>query len=208
LHRPALLNWFADLLGEPPRRVAGGDLLRPQPHVGPFAYMARLYDPLAAGDLNGWLSGANCSRNDYTRFLETAANGLRFVSLNLYGVIHSIDRSVGPGAGQPISIDYGNLIERPAGMDEGQMVIGGAVGWSSRGVFIIDDQGRVRLTHHADAHDIAAEWDSLEAMLKAETTRIASLLDLTGAPLSTHTALMHPGGRRWETKAEPLTTVH
>ncbi|KDP93882.1 hypothetical protein ER13_15635 [Brevundimonas sp. EAKA] len=93
-------------------------------------------------------------------------------------------------------------------MDEGQMVIGGAVGWSSRGVFIIDDVGRIRLTHHADAHDIAAEWDSLEAMLKAETTRIASLLDLTGEPLSTHTALMHPGGRRWETKAEPLTAVH
>ena len=170
--------------------------------------MARLYDPLDAVGLNGWLSEVNRPCNDYTRFLETGANGLRFVALNLYGIIRSMDRSVGPDAGQPISIDYGNLVERPAGMTEDQMVIGGTVGWSSRGAYIIDGRERVRLTHHADAHDVAAEWNCLEVMLKAETARISSLLSRTGEPLSTYTALMHPDGRRWETEVEPLTTVH
>lgn len=188
--------------------MEGGDLYRRQPHIYKFAYLARLYDPVSRHSLESWLSGAGFSCNSYTHFLEDGANGLKFSNLNLYGLVELVDRSVGPSAGQPISIDYGNVIERPGGLAKDQMVIGGTTGWSSRGVYIIDSDGRVRLTHYTDADDVAAEWGSLEAMLKSETGRIARLLDGTGEPISTHTSLMHPEGRRWETEVEPMSSFH
>lgn len=118
-----------------------------------------------------------------------------------------IDRS-GAGAGQAVSLDYGNVVERPASVAQTDMVIGGIVGWSSRGSYVMDREGSVRLSHHQNGADVAASWPDLDSMLRSEFTRVARLFDPEGRELGTSTDLMHPNARRWETETEPRSTRH
>jgi hypothetical protein len=176
------------------------------PHVADFAYLARVYDAAPADQVRAWATAHNRD-NPYLSFLTEVANGLEVASVSLFGVVEQIDRS-GWRAGQAISLDYGNFVERPSGLKETDLVIGGIVGWSSRGCYVMDREGSVRLTHHQDGADAAAKWPDLPNMLHSELTRMARLHDREGRQLGTSTCLMHPQGRRWETEVEPGSTKH
>jgi hypothetical protein len=204
--RDKLLALIADAFCQEPQLAPGGVLFCHKPEVAEFAYLARVYDPAPPNQVRAWAT-AHDRENLYLSFLTEAANGLAVANVNLFGVIEQVDRS-GRGAGQPISLDYGNVVERPARLDESDLVIGGIVGWSSRGSFVMDREGAVRLTHHQDGADVAARWPDLLTMLHSELTRIARLHDRDGRELGTSTDLMHPNGRRWETKVEPGSTRH
>lgn len=203
-----LLALIAASLSHRPEAVAGGFLFCHTPHVGKFAYLGRVYDPVSLELARAWSANANNPENPYLSFLTQVANGLRIANISLHGLIEQIDRSVGPGAGQPISLDYGNLVGRPANLDDTDMVIGGMVGWSSKGAYVMDHKGAVRLVNDSNGGDVADEWPSLEAMLRAELSRLAELHDPEGRTLSTSTDLMHPNGRRWETEIEPGRLRH
>jgi hypothetical protein len=203
-----LLALIATSLSHRPQPVAGGFLFCHTPHVAEFAYLGRVYDPVSTERARAWFIEAHDPGNPYRSFVTEVANGLRIANISLYGVIEQIDRSVGPAIGQPISLDHGNLIERPANLPDTDMVIGGIVGWSSRGAYVMGRDGAVRLVHYANGNDVADEWPTLEAMLRAELTRLAELHDPEGRELSTSTDLMHPNGRRWETEIEPGSVGH
>src|SRR6187549_1174059 len=117
-----LLALLATSLSVRPQRVRGGFLFRHTPHVGEFAYLSRLYDPVSDAFARAWLAETDHPGNPYRAFVTEIANGLRFANISLHGVIGRIDRSVGHGIGQPISLDFGNLIERPVNLDETDMV--------------------------------------------------------------------------------------
>jgi hypothetical protein len=204
--RDELLALVADTLSQEPLLAPGGILFGHTPHVAEFAYLARVYDAAPPDQVRAWATAHDWD-NPYLAFLTEVANGLSFANVNLFGVIEQIDRS-GRGAGQAISLDYGNVVERPVGLDETDMVIGGIVGWSSKGSYVMGREGAVRLTHHKDGADVAAEWPDLHSMLRSELTRVARLHDQEGRELGTSTELMHPKGRRWETEVEPGTTRH
>ena len=203
-----LLTLFAANLSCPPQPAAGGHLYCHAPHAGKFAYLGRVYDPVSSMRAVDWFAEAGHPGHPYFSFVTEVANGLRVASISLYGVIGQIDRSVGPGVGQPISLDYGNLLERPMNLGDTDMIIGGIVGWSSRGNFVMDQKGAVRLVHFLNGDDVADEWSSLEGMLRAELPRLASQHDAEGRLLTTNADLMHPNGRRWETEMEPANTRH
>lgn len=204
--RDELLALIADAFCQEPQLAAGGVLFCHTPHVAELAYLARVYDPAPLGQVRAWATALD-RKSPYLSFLPEVANGLRVANLSLFGVIEQIDRS-GQGAGQPISLDYGNVVERPANLDDTDMVIGGIVGWSSSGSYVMDREGAVRLTHHQDGADVAARWSDLHNMLRSELTRIARLHDREGRELGTSTDLMHPNGRRWKTEVEPGSTRH
>lgn len=206
--RDELLALIGAIFSEEPRAVQGGFVLRHMPHVGEFAFLGRIYDPVGPALAGLWSTKANAVDHPYMSIMSEVANGLRMANLSLFGIVERVDRSVGPRAGQPISVDYGNVVEKPKGLDAKDLVIGGAVGWSSKGYYVMSRNGAVRLTHHANAGDIADEWPSLEPMLRAELARIAGLHDRQGRELATATNLMHPNGRRWESKVEPGSSYH
>lgn len=206
MKREDLLALVADAFHQEAQLTCGGVLFCHTPHVGVFAYLARIYDAAPPGQVAAW-ARAHKRSNPYLSFLTDVANGLRVANVDLFGVIEQIDR-LSLGAGQAVSLDYGNVVERPASLDETDMVIGGIVGWSSRGSYVMDQEGAVRLTHHQDGADVADQWPDLPSMLRAELTRIARLHDGEGRELGASTDLMHPNGRRWETKVEPGSTQH
>jgi len=205
--RDELLALVTASFSHRPEPVPGGHLFCHTPHLGEHAWLGRVYDPISTERANPGFAEALNPRHPYFEFVTGAANGLRIATLCLNGVIEQIDRS-GTGIGQPIDLRYGNAIERPANLDESDMVIGDIVGWSSRGSFVMRRDGAIRLIHPLDGDDVAAEWPSLEAMLRAELTRLAALHNAEGRELCTRTDLMHPNGRRWETEIEPGSTRH
>jgi hypothetical protein len=203
-----LLALIGSALSHQPQAAAGGYLVCHTPHVAEFAYLGRVYDPVSAERARTWATRSHHLGNPYLSFVTDVANGLRIANLSLYGVVEQIDRATGPGVGQPISLDYGNVVERPTHLDASDMVIGAVVGWSSRGSYVMDRLGAVRLVHCSNGDDVAAEWPNLKGMLAAELTRIGKLHDPHGRELTTSTDLMHPKGQRWETEIEPGSARH
>jgi hypothetical protein len=201
-----LLNLVATSFLHQPQAAAGGFLFCHTPHVGAFAYLGRVYGPISSECASAWAAKARGLTSPYLSFVTKVANGLRIANISLYGVIEQVDRTVGQGVGQPISLDYGNVVERPANLNDTDLVIGGIVGWSSRGCYIMDREGAIRLTHHTDGADVIDSWDSIDTMLRSELNRIAAWHDQDGRAIGTHTDLMHPNGRHWETETEPGTT--
>lgn len=207
--RNDLIGLLAALLGQPPQIVEGGAVLVHRPDVGPLAYLCRVYDPAPSGIYQRWFEQYELSATPYRVFLTEVANGLRLTSLSLFGVTGArVDRSVTAGAGSPISLVYGNIHERPPGLAETDWVIGGITGWSSRGSYVMDRTGGVRLVHAFEGTDVADAWPSLEAMIRAEAVRVAANHDRHGHLLTSWTTVMHPNGRHWETEAEPKDTIH
>ena len=199
---------IASVTGHPPLETSGGYLLCATPHAGEFSYLGRIYHPVSLKLTTEWAERQQIGKHPYLTFLTEAANGLRFANISLYGVIEYIDRSVGLHVGQPISLDYGNVFDRPAGLGPDHIVIGSAVGWSSKGDYVMDQTGAVSLVNCLDACDIAAGWPNLSAMLIAEIGRVSELHDVDGQELVSATELMHPAGRRWEIEEEPLSSLH
>jgi hypothetical protein len=205
--RDELLALVVASFSHRPETVPGGCLFCRTPHAGEFAYLGRVYDPVSTERAEAGFAEARNPGHPYFEFVTRVANGLRIANLSLNGVIEQIDRS-GTGIGQPIAIWYGNSVERPANLEDTDMVIGDIVGWSSRGSYIMARDGTVRLAHPSDGADVADQWPGLYAMLRAELARLAELHDSEGRRLCTSTGLMHPNGRRWETEVEPGSTCH
>lgn len=199
---------MASATGHQPVEAFGGYLLCATPHVGEFAHLGRVYEPVCSQHVSEWADAHQFGMHPYFAFLTEAANGLRFANISLNGVIKHIDRSVGLHVGQPISLDHGNVLDRPAGLNAGNIVIGSIVGWSSRGQYVMDQTGAVSLVNCLDTSDMAADWPDLRAMLIAEIGRVAELHDADGRELVSATELMHPAGRKWELEAEPRNSVH
>lgn len=203
--RDELLRLLQTGLDASPEYVGGGLLLCHRRSVAPLAYLHRIYPVLTQQEVSELESRlARPIPADHRAFLQTIGNGARFYSaFGLNGLVRRIDRSMGDGLGQPISLDYGNVNERPRGLDDDTVAIGGMVGWSSRGVLVMDRRGSIALVHPVDGQDVAASWDNLDNMLRSEIARLSPLHDSSGRSLVADTALMHPGGQRWETKPEP-----
>ena len=117
--RDELLVLIGHVLCQEPLSATGGVLFCHTPHVAEFAYLARVYDPAPPDQIHAWGTTPDLE-NPYLAFLAEAANGLRAANISLFGVIEQIDRSV-RGAGQAISLAYGNVIERPASLDRTDM---------------------------------------------------------------------------------------
>ncbi len=187
-----------------PTYVGGGVILCHTPSVAPLAYLHRIYPVLLPEQIAQLeVEIGQAPPRDYRAFLTSVGNGASLYNLSLYGFVHGLVRDAADPLGQPISLRYGNIIERPHGLHEDAIAIGGMVGWSSRGLLVMEPGGEVLLVHPHDGSDVAVRWPDLDGMLQDEMARLSSLHDPQGRLTSTFTAMMHPAGRKWETSAEP-----
>jgi hypothetical protein len=188
-----------------PVTLNGGVLLGHKPFEAPMAYLHRIYPCLTTQQLRTIERdlGRKVPKS-YGNFLCSVGNGARLFEISLYGSVGQLRRDLTDPLGQPISLNYGNAIERPDGLDEDTFAIGGMVGWSSSGTLVMEPTGEVLLVHHRDGREIAARWRGLNEMLEEEIARCSPLYDRTGRLLASATETMHPAGRKWETSTEPL----
>lgn len=202
--RERLVVLLSSSLDARPELVGGGVLIGHTPDVAPLAYLHRLYPVLSRGDLVGLADSVGRPvPPDYATFLCDAGNGARLFALHLYGYVGQLRRDASDPLGQPVSLSYGNVVERPSGLDDETLAIGGMVGWSARGCLVMTAARAVLLVHPIDGRDVAASWPSLDAMLEDEIARCSALYYRDGRCLVSSTEVMHPGGRKWETSVEP-----
>ena len=205
LTRETLLTLMSGALDAKPELVAGGARLAHVPGGGALNYLLTLYPPLKTADIVALeLEAGRPVPLAFRSFLTSVGNGLSLYHvISIFGFVRELRRSTTDPIGQPISLRYGNVVERPRGLDEDDFGIGAMVGWSSRGTLVMSKDGAVRLVHPVLGEDVVAQWPDLDTMLKDEIGRLAPLHDRSGRRLATHTDLMHPAGRKWETKSEP-----
>ncbi|WP_133489669.1 SMI1/KNR4 family protein [Aliiroseovarius marinus] len=150
------------------------------PHVAPYAYLANVYAGLDESGLEA--AEAECGRfipEVYRAFLRHT-NGLRLGQLSLHGTTFgSIDRT-DYLVGQPISLSYQNVHERPDYIPNGHLGIGAMNGaWYSQGHLYLASTGEVEM-YHRDANLLGARWASFEEFLESEIPRQLSLYDADG----------------------------
>ncbi|SMR71562.1 hypothetical protein SAMN04488030_1001 [Aliiroseovarius halocynthiae] len=171
------------------------------PGIAPLAYLATFYAGL---DDNGIQAAeAECDRfiPDLYRALLRHTNGLRLGKLSLHGTTFQSAYTSGPGIGQPISLVYQNVYERPNYIPNGHLGIGAMNGeWHSQGHFYLASTGEVEM-YHRDANLLGARWASIEEFLQSEIPRQLSLYDAEGRIKSDVKQL--PGDTEtWEAIAE------
>lgn len=115
-------------------------------------------------------------------------NGAKVLGVSLRGAVgNQVDRS-GEGIGQPISLRYENVDERPSYIPEGHLCIGGINGdYYSSGRLYLTSTGELEL-YNRRFDLIGAKWSSLTDFLSDEIPRRLNLYDETG--------LKRPGGKQ------------
>ena len=150
------------------------------PHVAPLAYLCVCYSGLNEEGLQA--AEEECGRyipDPYREFLA-CMNGASILGVSLFGTIFgAVDRS-GLGIGQPISLRYGNVVERPGYIPQGHLGIGGINGERySQGALYLASTGEVEF-YNSHANMIGAKWESFSNFLNEEMPRRLSLYDERG----------------------------
>lgn len=118
-----LLSGTAD--GQP-SMVEGGFLWMPRPEIAPKAYRHRVYDGLSETGLREVELRYGARANKYALEWLSAANGARLFdgALVLKGLVTSEKRDPTSPLGQPISLDFGNLLGIPSYVGADQFLAG------------------------------------------------------------------------------------
>lgn len=150
------------------------------PHIAPMAYLCVWYPGLDGQGLEAAVEEADHHIPSSYRELLTVTNGGRWLGVCLQGAAGAlIDRSA-QGIGQPISLRYQNVFERPDYIPAGHLGIGSINGaWYSQGHLYLTSTGEVEL-YNARFDMIGARWGSLAEFLTTEMQRRFTLYDAGG----------------------------
>lgn len=123
---------LSDTADGQPTPVDGGLLWMARPEIASKAYRHRIYDGLDEVGLQDVVQRYGCRANRPALAWLRAANGARLFDgmVVLKGLVSSQRRDPADALGQPISLDYGNIIGVPSFADPDQFVAG---------TFILDD---------------------------------------------------------------------
>lgn len=187
----------------------GGLQVCPTPEEGDRAHLHWVYPGLSEARLVATeIAYDRPLPPEYRRFLSWA-NGVSLFAHH-FGLLGShlrgderelIDRS-GLGIGQPVSLDYGNQIGRPANAPQTSWVIGTISGWAGQGNLLLNQGGEVRLCALADADDVAMVWPTLTDLILDEFERMGALVDDRGALTAPHEHFLPEPARRWEPRRQ------
>jgi hypothetical protein len=151
------------------------------PQVAPFAYLCRWYPGIHPERQRA--AEEECGQRMHPSYWEflTSTNGADLLGVSLHGVLGGfLDRSGTSVVGQPISIRYQNMVERPHYVPEGHLGIGAINGeWVSQGHLYLTAKGQVEL-YNARLNMIGARWDSLQDFMMDEIPRRLTLFDDAG----------------------------
>ncbi len=172
-----------------------------RPDRAEMYYLCTRYPGLDEAELDN--AQAECGRflpQDYRSFLAHM-NGVRIMGLSLHGATGGLLHRSTAGIGQPISLRYQNVVERPAYIPHGSLGIGAMNGPRfSQGMLYLASTGEIEM-YEARSPRIGARWSSLAAFLSEEIPRYLAQHDSDGEPLVR--AKLLPGDTDdWESRAE------
>lgn len=152
-----LLSGTAD--GQP-LAVDGGFLWMPRPEIAPKAYRHRVYDGLNDAALREVGQRYGARANGPALAWLSVANGARLFDgmIVLKGFVASERRDATNGLGQPISLDYGNLIGVPSFARPDQFIAGTVILEDDLLPIIIGSNGQVLVFENGVELE---QWDSI-----------------------------------------------
>ncbi|MCW1919157.1 hypothetical protein NX862_10335 [Rhodobacter sp. KR11] len=171
------------------------------PHVSPLAYLCTRYPGLDDQGLLAAEEEAGGYVPEPYRALLSHMNGARILGISLLGATGGLLHRSVQGIGQPISLRYSNVVERPAYIPAGSLGIGAINGPSySQGHLYLASTGEVEL-YNAALDRVGARWASLAIFLAEEIPRRMAFHDDRGHRLAG--AKLLPGDTEdWEDLAK------
>jgi hypothetical protein len=152
-----------------------------QPSLGEKAFLITVFSPASEGEI------ANFEKDNVLRIPEqyrsflTIHNGAKFFHrLDFGGVIVRVSRDSVRLDRKPISLAYGNGLERNPFVPDSHFAFGGIADYSASGEYFLTVQGKVEFWPCDSDTPIDGGWSSLSEMLQSEILRIESMCDHNG----------------------------
>ncbi len=169
---------------------------------GELMWFHGLRAPLSSANLqNVGEELASTPHPDLLAFLKFA-NGAHLFghTINLFGFTNRItDRSLDGAWDRPISLRYGNQVERVLGQPDDAICLGSMMaGYHSNSPIYLFPCGKVVLVTHHDFNRVAKEWPSFEVMLASEAERLSEYFDTDGKPVGGEYDHLLPELADWE----------
>jgi len=184
-------QFLAQKLSVTPESVGGGLRILRTPHVAPLAYFHVIYPPLLQLQIDeASLSLGRKVPNAYAQVLLSANGASLFGGvLSLRGYTPKLSRNLS-GLGQPVSLIYGNLFERPAGLPEDDFAIGTYVCGDNLFPIFMDNSSAIKVIDLAVPTKILSYWKSFDSFIGEEMNRLADLFDASGQLVANVSKLM------------------
>lgn len=135
---------------------------------------------------------------DHLHTFYSATNGAHIFNISIGGIVQEVRRETELDAAQPISLRYGNVVERPQGLHSDDFVFGSMTGYNVVGKLVTDAGGEVRLVHPQVGSDVAKSWTTFEGFLFEEMDRISAFYDCDGQYSGSWNDYLHPSAAHWD----------
>jgi hypothetical protein len=160
--------------------LSGAVLIGHAPHIAPMAWLHSIYPVLTEEDIIELEAELKKPIPEaYRDFLKNYSNGLALftTTLTFYGMRKVLGRTI-EASRQPFAIGTSNNYERPKNSKNSYFFIGG-YDWDGSKLYIDSDTNKVYYCDRRDATPLM-EWESFEAMLTSEVSRLIRLHDENG----------------------------
>lgn len=195
------LGWLLDILSAgqfQPERVGGGWRFGQGLETRPLDYLHKLYLPVS-GDAAEVIS-AVAGRPPPAAFLDflTVCNGASLFRgrISITGLVLAVSRAI-DGLGQPVSLHYGNTVERSPNLRDEDFRIGGLIGASVVASVAMCPDGHVKIVHPSQVGPSVADFPSLKAFLEAMVAHYGPFFDAAGLSASSGDEMMPLAARPW-----------
>jgi hypothetical protein len=168
----------------------GARLVGHVPHVAELAYLHCVPAALLSGEIDELSRSVGVPFPLELREWYGHANGLSAFSdtLNIHGLRKSYQRSDPLAASaQPYNIVTPNRVERPLGLADSEIVVGG---YSLDGShLVLGSSGAVFRCARNDAHNVYNRWPCFSIWLVSEVVRLSGIFDEAGRCTNTNLRL-------------------
>ncbi len=132
-------------------------------HIAPLYYRYLFYNPLSEREISEFIEECHFYITEPLINIYKNFNGLRVNQrLSIYGSL--LNKGF-----QPISLNYGNLNERPNGLPKNSTVIGSLMlSDENYGYLVVKDNGIVTCTSTPMDYDDIQSWPDIETLIKNE----------------------------------------
>jgi len=163
---------------------SGAVLIGHAPHIAPMAWLHSIYPVLTEEDIIELEAELNKPIPEaYKDFLKNYSNGLSvFVTTLSLDGLRKVTGRTDEASRQPFALSTPNAYERPKNAKDSCFFIG-AYSWDGSKLYIDSDTGKVYYCGRYDATPVK-EWESFEAMLTSEISRVISLYDDKGIKIN------------------------
>lgn len=139
------------------------------------AYLHEVYAGLAEDGIDDLEALAGKKLPEQLRELYRYANGLSIFahSLSIRGLRRNYSRDI--GARLPISLEYGNTVEKPGGGTRSQLRFGWYSAQDAELVIDLDDPIEIWAVPRHQSSPVLYRWSSLEELLSTEVDRMSKV---------------------------------